>query len=99
MNLFFLSDVGNISGIESLAIDVISKFGVIAVLWYWLRQVQSQMKTQSINFQEQIDSLYEKHKEEVERLSLSHKEEVERLTSMFDYYQNNLDSTSKIRPK
>lgn len=49
MGLFLFTGVET-SVDAGTAIDVISKFGVIAVLWYWLQTLKKQLSTQIKEF-------------------------------------------------
>ena len=42
---------------ESSVLEVISKVGVIAVLWFWLRDLKSQMKAQLTTFDKETNEI------------------------------------------
>jgi hypothetical protein len=43
--------------IESAIFEIISKFGVVAVLWFWLKEMKAQMKEQSKDFYQETEKL------------------------------------------
>ena len=66
--------------IESAIFEIISKFGVVAVLWFWLREMKDQMKEQSKDFYEETEKLRTEHKNTMHEFQEIHKEHKELLT-------------------
>jgi hypothetical protein len=44
---------------ESTIFEILSKFGVVAVLWYWLRDLKSQLKNQLTEFRDETKEIRE----------------------------------------
>jgi hypothetical protein len=60
---------------ESTIFEILSKFGVIAVLWYWLRDLKAQLKEQLGEFRDETkeirthyDKLMQDRKEDFDKL-------------------------------
>ena len=66
--------------IESAIFEIISKFGVVAVLWFWLREMKEQMKEQSKDFYSETEKLRQEHKNTMHEFQEIHKEHKELLT-------------------
>ena len=66
--------------IESTIFEIISKFGVVAVLWFWLKEMKEQMKVQSKDFYEETEKLRTEHKNTMHEFQEIHKEHKELLT-------------------
>lgn len=66
--------------IESTIFEIISKFGVVAVLWFWLKEMKEQMKNQVKGFNEETEKLRNEHKNTMHEISEIHKEHKESLT-------------------
>jgi hypothetical protein len=49
--------------IENTVFEIISKFGVVAVLWYWLQNMKGQIKEQMEHFSGETELLRKEHKE------------------------------------
>lgn len=85
-------------GIESTIFEIISKFGVVAVLWFWLKDMKSQMRDQLNSFTEETKLLREDHKETLKEFGQVHEEHRRILSDQLiakDTIINNLQS--KIR--
>ena len=57
-------------GIESEILKIISNFGVIAVLWFWLKDMRRQMKDLRDEHKDQIKTLndiYEDYKNRIDK--------------------------------
>jgi hypothetical protein len=65
--------------IESTIFEIISKFGVVAVLWFWLKEMKEQMKNQVKGFNEETEKLRNEHKNTMHEISEIHKEHKESL--------------------
>jgi hypothetical protein len=66
----FLLFTGADLGIESNILEIISKFGVIAVLWFWLKDMRRQMKELREEHKEQVKTLndmYEDYKNRIDK--------------------------------
>ncbi len=60
--------------IESTIFEIISKFGVVAVLWFWLKEMKEQMKVQSKDFYQETEKLRQEHKSTMHEFQEIHKE-------------------------
>lgn len=66
----FLLFTGADLGVESNILEIISKFGVIAVLWFWLKDMRRQMKELRDEHKEQVKTLndmYEDYKNRIDK--------------------------------
>jgi len=70
--------------IESTIFEIISKFGVVAVLWFWLKEMKEQMKVQSKDFYEETEKLRTEHKSTMHEFQEIHKEHKELLTKQLE---------------
>jgi hypothetical protein len=61
-------------GIENTILEIISKFGVVAVLWYWLQNMKTQIKEQMTHFSVETELLRKEHKETLTDFHKIHKE-------------------------
>jgi hypothetical protein len=61
-------------GIENTILEIISKFGVVAVLWYWLQNMKTQIKEQMTHFSVETEMLRKEHKETLTDFQEIHKE-------------------------
>lgn len=61
-------------GIENTILEIISKFGVVAVLWYWLQNMKTQIKEQMTHFSVETELLRKEHKETLTDFHEIHKE-------------------------
>lgn len=75
----FLLFTGADVGASDTIFEIISKFGVVAVLWYWLRDIKSQMKDQLIVFKEETTEIREHHDKIIEELKEEHKDYKDRI--------------------
>jgi hypothetical protein len=66
--------------VEGAIFEIISKFGVVAVLWFWLREMKEQMKEQSKDFYSETEKLRQEHKNTMHEFQEIHKEHKELLT-------------------
>jgi hypothetical protein len=66
-------------GIESTVFEVISKFGVVAVLWFWLRDMKIQMKEQLTTFSTETEKLRVEHQGNLKEVSEIHKDFRDRM--------------------
>lgn len=81
------------TGTESLTIDsqileIISKFGVIAVLWFWLRDMRSQIRVMSKSFEAETKEIREDHERQVRLLLDQQKEFNERIDKILKSNKN-----------
>jgi hypothetical protein len=65
--------------IEGAIFEIISKFGVVAVLWFWLKEMKEQMKEQSKDFYSETEKLRTEHKNTMHEFQDIHKEHKELL--------------------
>ena len=70
--------------IEGAIFEIISKFGVVAVLWFWLREMKDQMKEQSKDFYSETEKLRQEHKNTMHEFQDIHKEHKELLTKQLE---------------
>lgn len=73
--LFTSADVG----IEGTIFDLISKFGVVAVLWFWLRDMKVQMDKQLTTFSTETEKLRLDHDKNIKEVSEIHKDFRDRM--------------------
>jgi hypothetical protein len=66
--------------IESTIFEIISKFGVVAVLWFWLKEMKEQMKIQSKDFYSETEKLRQEHKSTMHEFQEIHKEHKDLLS-------------------
>jgi hypothetical protein len=66
-------------GLESTVFDLISKFGVVAVLWFWLRDMKIQMKDQLTTFSTETEKLRVEHQTNLKEISEIHKDFRDRM--------------------
>jgi hypothetical protein len=66
-------------GIESTVFEIISKFGVVAVLWFWLRDMKIQMKEQLTTFSTETEKLRIEHQGNLKEVSEIHKDFRDRM--------------------
>ena len=84
-------------GIEGTVIEVISKFGVIAVLWFWLREMKSQMKQQREQDKEQMNKQLDVFDKETTELRAQNEKHISTLTSHYEDYKNRFDQVLKLQ--
>lgn len=70
--------------IEGAVFEIISKFGVVAVLWFWLKEMKEQMKEQSKDFYSETEKLRQEHKNTMHEFQEIHKEHKELLTKQLE---------------
>jgi len=70
--------------IEGAIFEIISKFGVVAVLWFWLKEMKEQMKEQSKDFYSETEKLRQEHKNTMHEFQEIHKEHKELLTKQLE---------------
>jgi hypothetical protein len=76
--LFLFTGVETL-GIESTILELFSKFGVVAVLWFWLREMKVQMKEQLTAFDKETTEIRSEHREQIERISTMYNEYRDRM--------------------
>lgn len=54
--------------LDSTIFEIISKLGVVAVLWFWLKDMKQQMKEMLLHFDKETSELRAQHKEQTEGL-------------------------------
>ncbi|NDD83708.1 hypothetical protein EBZ38_05410 [bacterium] len=65
---FLLMFTGAELGIENEILKILSNFGVIAVLWFWLKDMRKQMKELREEHKEQVKTLNEIHEDYKNRI-------------------------------
>jgi septal ring factor EnvC (AmiA/AmiB activator) len=88
--LFTGADVagGSALGPDTI-LEIISKFGVVAVLWYWLKDMKNQLKENKTSYNTMVKEIKEDHKEEREKLM----EQIERKDEEIENLHNKLFET------
>lgn len=81
--------------IESAIFEIISKFGVVAVLWFWLKEMKEQMKEQSKDFYQETEKLRNEHKNTMHEISEIHKEHKESLVDQLKAKDDIIKSLKK----
>ena len=67
----------DISATDSI-IEIISKFGVVAVLWYWLKDMKSQMKTLTQTFDKETDEIRTHYEKIIVKIRDDHRVDLEK---------------------
>jgi hypothetical protein len=81
--------------VEGAIFEIISKFGVVAVLWFWLREMKEQMKEQSKDFYSETEKLRQEHKNTMHEFQEIHKEHKELLTDQLKAKDEMIKSLKK----
>jgi len=68
IGLFLFTGVETM-GAESIIFEIISKFGVVAVLWFWLRDMKAQMKEMLQTFDKETTEIRQDHKAHIEQIN------------------------------
>ena len=92
------------TGTESMSfdnymLDVISKIGVIAVLWFWLRDMRLQMKEMYANFELETKQIREDHEKQTQRLLDLQKENNERIDKIVKSNKNSSNIVPEKKPR
>lgn len=76
-------------GGEIALIEIISKFGVVAVLWFWLRDLKKQLKDQLLTFDKETNEIrkhYDKILEDKNKEFIDYKDRMDKqLTEKDDF--------------
>lgn len=65
--------------LDGMVFDLISKFGVVAVLWFWLRDMKIQMDKQLTTFSGETEKLRIEHQSNIKEISDIHKDFRDRM--------------------
>lgn len=65
--------------LDGMIFDMISKFGVVAVLWFWLRDMKIQMDKQLTTFSTETEKLRIEHEKNINQVSEIHKDFRDRM--------------------
>ena len=85
-------------GIENTILEIISKFGVVAVLWYWLQNMKTQIKEQMTHFSVETEMLRKEHKETLTDFHEIHKEHKDLMKQQIEIKDQIIrDLQSKIK--
>jgi hypothetical protein len=85
-------------GIENTILEIISKFGVVAVLWYWLQNMKTQIKEQMTHFSVETELLRKEHKETLTDFHEIHKEHKDLMKQQIEVKDQIIrDLQSKIK--
>jgi hypothetical protein len=85
-------------GIENTILEIISKFGVVAVLWYWLQNMKTQIKEQMTHFSVETEMLRKEHKETLTDFHEIHKEHKDLMKQQIEVKDQVIkDLQSKIK--
>ena len=85
-------------GIENTILEIISKFGVVAVLWYWLQNMKTQIKEQMTHFSVETELLRKEHKETLTDFQEIHKEHKDLMKQQIEVKDQVIrDLQSKIK--
>jgi hypothetical protein len=85
-------------GIENTILEIISKFGVVAVLWYWLQNMKTQIKEQMTHFSVETELLRKEHKETLTDFHEIHKEHKDLMKQQIEVKDQVIkDLQSKIK--
>jgi hypothetical protein len=75
--------------LDNYMLDIISKLGVIAVLWFWLREMRTQMRHMYKNFELETKQIREDHEKQTQRLLDLQKENNDRIDKIVKSKENN----------
>ena len=78
----FLFTGAEVMSMESTIFEIISKFGVVAVLWFWLRDMKTQMKEMLTTFEKESAEQRSEHEKEVLRMQDSIKQRDQQLKDL-----------------
>ena len=81
--------------IENAIFEIISKFGVVAVLWFWLREMKEQMKEQMKSFTDETTELRKEHKDTLTSFDNLHKEHAKQLNDQLQAKDDIIKSLKK----
>jgi hypothetical protein len=85
-------------GVENAILEIISKFGVVAVLWFWLQNMKTQIKEQMTHFSVETELLRKEHKETLTDFQEVHKEHKDLLKGQIEVKDQIIrDLQSKIK--
>ena len=85
-------------GVENAILEIISKFGVVAVLWFWLQNMKTQIKEQMTHFSVETELLRKEHKETLTEFQEVHKEHKDLLKGQIEVKDQIIrDLQSKIK--
>lgn len=76
-------------GGEMAIIEIISKFGVVAVLWFWLRDLKRQLKDQLLTFDKETNEIrnhYDKILEDKNKEFIDYKDRMDSQLSEKDVF-------------
>jgi hypothetical protein len=73
---------------SSTALEILSKFGVIAVLWYWLRDLKKQLSTQITEFRAETGEVRKHYDKILEKKSEEHKDYMDRIEKLINDKDN-----------
>ena len=84
--------------IENTIFEIISKFGVVAVLWYWLQNMKGQIKEQMTHFSGETELLRKEHKETLTEFQDVHNKHNELMKQQLESKDQMIkDMQSKIK--
>lgn len=73
---------------SDVVIDILSKLGMIGVLWLWLRDLKIQLKDQVAAFDKETDEIRSNYQKIIENLKLEYND-----------YKDRIDKQSELRHK
>jgi signal transduction protein with GAF and PtsI domain len=74
---------GEVGASDSI-VEIISKFGVVAVLWYWLKDMKGQMRTLLATFDKETNEIREHYDKVIAELRTEHNDYKDRLDKQLD---------------
>jgi hypothetical protein len=84
--------------IENTIFEIISKFGVVAVLWYWLQNMKGQIKEQMTHFSGETELLRKENKETLTEFQDVHNKHNELMKQQLESKDQMIkDMQSKIK--
>jgi hypothetical protein len=60
-------------------LEVLSKFGMIGILWFWLKDMRKQIDQQTIKFEERQDKMLKVFEDETKSLKENHEKIVDKI--------------------
>lgn len=76
-------------------LELISKFGVVAVLWFWLKDMRKQIKEQSDKSEERHTKLVQTFEQETDELRESYEKIIDKMTDEYHVYSSKMEEIFK----
>ena len=77
------------------ALELISKFGVVGVLWFWLKDMRKQIQEQTTKSEIRHDKLVETFAKETDELRDNYDKVIEKMTGEYHLYSTKMEEIFK----